>query len=199
MLKEKYDALYSNNESVFGPPEDFVRRAMGYKNEGRALDVGCGEGRNAILLAANGFHVEALDLSSVAIQKLQEYSWQNDLPIYPQMGDICEEDVRKGYDMILLFFILHHLGRQTALDLIEKLKQSTKLTGLHVVGAITREGDFYKNNPRGFYLENGELSKIYKDWKILEHEEKEQYAFVKNKDNGQIKNICAYIIASRQE
>src|SRR5262245_2492719 len=41
---------------------------------GEALDLGCGEGRNSLLLARYGYHVHAVDSSSQGIQKLEGYA-----------------------------------------------------------------------------------------------------------------------------
>src|SRR5436305_12845369 len=41
---------------------------------GEALDLGCGEGRNSLLLARYGYHVHAIDASSQGIQKLETYA-----------------------------------------------------------------------------------------------------------------------------
>src|SRR6266487_6836286 len=41
---------------------------------GEALDLGCGEGRNSLLLARYGYHVHAIDVSSQGILKLERYA-----------------------------------------------------------------------------------------------------------------------------
>lgn len=46
---------------------------------GEALDLGCGEGRNSLLLARYGYHVHAIDVSSQGIQKLETYAQEHDL------------------------------------------------------------------------------------------------------------------------
>jgi SAM-dependent methyltransferase len=58
---------------VEGPtPElrDYLRRIP----PGRALDLGCGEGRHAILMAKMGFRVEAVDLEPLALAKAQAFA-----------------------------------------------------------------------------------------------------------------------------
>ncbi|SDP20835.1 class I SAM-dependent methyltransferase [Lentzea jiangxiensis] len=40
----------------------------GLVTPGRALDVGCGPGRNAVFLARHGFQVDAVDVSATAIE-----------------------------------------------------------------------------------------------------------------------------------
>ena len=45
---------------------------MPYLKGGRALDVGCGTGRNALYLSQNGFNVEAWDVNENSLQTLRQ-------------------------------------------------------------------------------------------------------------------------------
>jgi SAM-dependent methyltransferase len=66
----RWNERYAATEYVFGiEPNRFVADAVGDLSPGRALDLGCGEGRNAVWLAARGWEVTGVDLSSVAIDK----------------------------------------------------------------------------------------------------------------------------------
>ena len=68
--KEKWDKKYKNNPIQDNPIKlitDFAKLATGTK----ALDVACGMGRHSKYLASQGFEVDALDISSVAIESLQ--------------------------------------------------------------------------------------------------------------------------------
>lgn len=76
---------------------------------GRALDVACGEGRNAIWLAERGWKVTALDYSSVAIEKARARSAELGLDIDWQVAD-ATTDIAGEYDLIL--FIYLHLPRE---------------------------------------------------------------------------------------
>ncbi|BCD68119.1 bifunctional 2-polyprenyl-6-hydroxyphenol methylase/3-demethylubiquinol 3-O-methyltransferase UbiG [Nitratiruptor sp. YY09-18] len=65
--------------------------------KGRALDIACGRGGNAIFLASRGFTVDAVDISDVALAPLKEYPG-----ITPFCQDIASFDFGKNrYDLIL--------------------------------------------------------------------------------------------------
>lgn len=68
----------------------------------KALDLACGNGRNAKLLAQWGFEVDALDISQVALSQIQN------LPhIYPILADLDSHALPKAhYDLILNSFFL---------------------------------------------------------------------------------------------
>ena len=65
-----WDARYAASELVWSRgPNQFVEAECADLRPGRAVDLACGEGRNAIWLAARGWDVTAVDFSQVAIDK----------------------------------------------------------------------------------------------------------------------------------
>lgn len=63
-----WDARYQATDLVWGSdPNRFVAAEFDTLPPGRALDLGAGEGRNAIWLASRGWQVTAVDFSEVAI------------------------------------------------------------------------------------------------------------------------------------
>lgn len=78
-----WDERYRGTDLVWGaPPNRFVEEELAGAAPGRALDLACGEGRNARWLAAQGWQVTGVDFSPVAIAKAAELdpsravSWQ---------------------------------------------------------------------------------------------------------------------------
>ena len=116
-----WDARYAGSDLVWGAqPNQFVARELAEVPAGRALDVGAGEGRNAIWLAGLGWRVTAVDFSSVALDRGRrlaaarglEVDWvQADLRVYrPEPG---------GFDAVLVAYI--HL---VPVDLTEVLNRA---------------------------------------------------------------------------
>lgn len=65
-----WDSRYSASESVWGtPPNRWVEQELADVPPGRALDLACGEGRNALWLSSRGWTVLAVDWSIVALDK----------------------------------------------------------------------------------------------------------------------------------
>jgi 2-polyprenyl-3-methyl-5-hydroxy-6-metoxy-1,4-benzoquinol methylase len=70
---------------------------------GRALDLACGLGENALLLAKQGLTTEAWDISSVALQKLQAKSVSNALSIKTFTCEITVDSfLPKVFDVIVI-------------------------------------------------------------------------------------------------
>lgn len=67
--QEKWDARY--REHLGDPdPSSILKRYWGLAGRGKALDIACGNGRNSLFLAENGFDVDAVDISTVATDYL---------------------------------------------------------------------------------------------------------------------------------
>src|SRR5207248_9407455 len=65
-----WNERYSSSSRVWSgnPNPQLVAEVAGLR-PGRALDVGCGEGADAIWLAGQGWDVVAIDISSVALER----------------------------------------------------------------------------------------------------------------------------------
>ncbi|MDQ1045080.1 class I SAM-dependent methyltransferase [Streptomyces sp. V4I2] len=79
---------------------------------GRALDLGCGLGRNALHLAARGFEVDAVDLSSAAIAGAQERAREAGAEARFHRGDafaLVGTELTGPYDLVYDSGCFHHL------------------------------------------------------------------------------------------
>ncbi|MGI8577845.1 MAG: class I SAM-dependent methyltransferase [Nocardioidaceae bacterium] len=75
MDSASWDERYSGAELVWGTePNQFVREHCAALPVGEAIDLACGEGRNALWLARRGWHVVGVDFSSLAIERAQTLS-----------------------------------------------------------------------------------------------------------------------------
>ncbi|MFD7339155.1 class I SAM-dependent methyltransferase [Streptomyces violascens] len=94
---------------------------------GRALDLGCGPGRNAVHLASHGFQVDAVDLSPTAIAWAQERALQAGVDIRFRCADafsLTAAELNGPYDLIYDSGCFHHLPphrRISYLDLLDRL------------------------------------------------------------------------------
>ncbi|WP_049578905.1 class I SAM-dependent methyltransferase [Streptomyces sp. SBT349] len=94
---------------------------------GRALDLGCGPGRNALRLAAAGFAVDAVDLSPVAIAWGEERATEAGAEVRFHLGNafaLAGTALRGPYDLIHDSGCFHHLPphrRVSYLALLDRL------------------------------------------------------------------------------
>ena len=107
--RQRWDRKYSAGE---GPAHFEPNRLLtGHRtllSGGQALDVACGFGGNALYLAALGYQVDAVDVSSVALAQAQAEARRRRLPIRFVQADLSRWWVAPGrYDLILVFFYLN--------------------------------------------------------------------------------------------
>lgn len=77
---------------------------------GRALDLGCGAGRNAVWLALHGFDVDAVDLSPAAVAWAAERAGEACADVRFHCGDAFSVTLPPGsYDLVYDSGCLHHL------------------------------------------------------------------------------------------
>jgi len=68
MRPEDWDKRYASAENLWSAkPNRFLVAEVEHLEPGRALDLACGEGQNAIWLATHGWDVTGVDYSEVAI------------------------------------------------------------------------------------------------------------------------------------
>ncbi|MDX6302577.1 MAG: hypothetical protein QOF53_3791 [Nocardioidaceae bacterium] len=106
-----WDQRYAGADLVWSAtPNQFVAAELADLRPGRALDVACGEGRNALWLAERGWQVTAVDFSRVALDKgraLQErHPHGSDLHVDWVRGDVLTYDTGPAsYDLVVLAYL----------------------------------------------------------------------------------------------
>ena len=70
---------------------------------GRALDLACGTGRNALRLAEQGFEVTAMDVSVVAIDRARATAAERGLDVDWQVADLDEAELGGPWDLVTVF------------------------------------------------------------------------------------------------
>jgi SAM-dependent methyltransferase len=90
---------------------------------GRALDLGCGPGRNAIWLARAGFEVDAVDLSPAALAWAAERAREAGVQVRFVNGDAFSVQLPGGYDLVYDSGCLHHLPPHRRVSYLALLDQ----------------------------------------------------------------------------
>ena len=119
-LREKWNARYKDTEILHSSAARVLTENLHLlPSQGKALDLACGSGANAILLARYGLETTAWDLSDVIIAKLQSYVKEMDLMVYAEVRDIEARPPEPGsFDVIV---VTHYLERGLAPVLVQAL------------------------------------------------------------------------------
>src|SRR6266576_2146363 len=107
--------------------------------KGEALDLGCGEGRNSLLLAHYGFHVHAVDNSSQGIQKLEQYAHSQGLDnIDGEVADVRTVWLTTNfYDAVVAVTILDHVTEEEGKKVTESMIDALKPGGFTFIEVFT--------------------------------------------------------------
>jgi SAM-dependent methyltransferase len=105
--RELWNDRYRQQGSVWGAePNQFVVRYLSDLEPCRVLDVGTGQGRNAIWLARRGHQVTAVDISDVAVAQASDIARDAGVEIDFIAADLVHwEPVPEAYDLVLLSYI----------------------------------------------------------------------------------------------
>ncbi|VFQ45399.1 methyltransferase domain-containing protein [Desulfoluna butyratoxydans] len=135
----------------------------------KVLDLGCGDGRNAIPLARAGFTVTAVDISEAGIRKLDMLAARDGLTIHSSVGDMTRFEFPEEYDLIISHGCLHFVKPSQWEEMIERFKAHTAPSGFNVITVFT---DAIPAPPDlaplcvGLFRE-GELYERYSEWETI--------------------------------
>ena len=102
-----WDERHAAREPIESPePDPTLVDEIGALRPGRALDLGAGDGRNAIWLASQGWHVTAVDFSQVALDRGRALATARGVRVEWQLADLLEwTPGASRFDLVTLFFI----------------------------------------------------------------------------------------------
>ena len=131
---------------------------------GRALDVACGRGRNAVWLAREGFTTTAIDRDAGAIASLDDQARRERLPITALVADLEQERAALGDERYDVIAVVHYLHRPLFPALVAALRPGGVLVYETFTAAQAARGR--PTNP-AFLLEPGELPRLVAPLEIL--------------------------------
>ncbi|WP_432468524.1 class I SAM-dependent methyltransferase [Agarivorans sp. Z349TD_8] len=139
-----WDQIYDTEEYVYGKlPNDFLKSHYDAIPEGKVLLLAEGEGRNAVFLAKLGYSVTAVDISNVAIQKLERLAKENNVVIETICADLATFDLGESkWDGIVSIYC--HLPPTLRQDLYSRIELAIKPSGVFLLEGYRPEQLVYK-------------------------------------------------------
>ncbi len=177
----EYDNHYASKEYYWGlEPNKLCYEIMQRKppiKPYKILDIGCGEGKDAVFFAKNGYDVTAFDISETGIQKAQSLADIHGVKVNFFKADIKDFRVETDYDIIFSSGVLHYTPLNLRQNLINNLKDHTKIGGINVLNIfvgkpfIQPAPDMEKEELQVDIWKSGELFTYYYDWLLHKNEE----------------------------
>jgi tellurite methyltransferase len=182
-----FDAEYRRSEGLlYGdtPVPDLVDlvNTTRLTPPGRVLDLGCGEGRNALFLARRGFEVEAVDAAPTAVKRLVQLAQGSRLTVSARVADVREIDLPEAsYVLIVANTILDHLDPRDSDRLIARIQRTVRPGGYVFASVFTTNDPGHTGiGPKSAtakhvkrYFAPGELRVLFGRFSILRYREEE--------------------------
>jgi len=107
MDRDAWDARYQGDELVWrAEPNQFLVREVELLPAGRALDLACGEGRNAVWLATRGWQVTGVDFSERGLEKARRLAADRGADVEWVAADLLAWNPPQGvYDLVIVFYL----------------------------------------------------------------------------------------------
>jgi len=124
-------------------PRDYPQSAMTRRmldvvhrrGRGRVLDVGAGEGSDAIRLALLGYEVDAVEVSAVGAEKIERFARENRARVNVVNADVMKVELSGPYDIVICNGVLHYVMEKAAL--LRRLQRATAPGGWHFVSLFS--------------------------------------------------------------
>jgi SAM-dependent methyltransferase len=123
------------------PPELIEVVERGQIPPGRALDIGCGTGTNAIYLAQHSFEAVGVDIAYLAIWRARYKAWREKTPVKFYTGDVLKLGMKRGLiipvpvDFVLDIGCLHSLIEKQLYSYTEMLWRVLRIGGFYMLYA----------------------------------------------------------------
>ncbi|MER7011093.1 class I SAM-dependent methyltransferase [Saccharopolyspora sp. NPDC000359] len=170
MNQQFWDERYGSSDQLFsGNPNGVLVTEASDLTPGQALEVGCGEGADAIWLARRGWQVTAVDISRVALERAAAAS--ADLDISWQHGDPTTTPPPAGaFDLVSVqyFPLLREPGHSALRGLLAAVAPGgTLLVGGHDLADLPSDADF---DPADYYHPADIAALLDDGWTVLVNE-----------------------------
>ena len=157
---ERYRTRARAAEDLGTAPTPLLAATAAKLVPGKALDLACGAGRNAIWLAEHGWEVTAVDGAPAALEILRTRAMERGLKIKTSVGDLEKDEFDIEPSRWDLVAICYYLQR----NIFEPAKSGVVPGGILIsIVHINEPGE--EDGPHR--LRPGQLKQYFKDWEIL--------------------------------
>lgn len=179
--KTDYEEKYRNEKYYWGiTPNKICYEIMQLRppiKPYRVLDMGCGEGKDAVFLAKNGYIVSAFDIADSGLEKARDLARKNHVEVDFFKADINDYKPHTDFDIIFSSGVFHYISLDKREKLIETLKEHTSMHGINAINVFVNK-PFIETAPDSEEAErqnapwySGELSYYYREWLFHKNDE----------------------------
>jgi len=113
-----HDRHYRNDLHACGAPFPAFARFVAEATLGTVLDLGCGQGRDALLFARAGHRVLGVDASSVGLEQMSAVARAEGLDLNAEVADLVSYRPPRTFDVVVLDRVLHMIHAQERMTVL---------------------------------------------------------------------------------
>lgn len=134
-LITQYEKWYESEDYFWGTTEaelchELIKLIPPSKDI-KVLDIGCGEGKDAVYMAKQGYTVYAFDITKSGINKTLRMAKENDVEINAFIADINDFNIDEKFDIIYSTGTIQYLDNDKIDEFFKKVQSMTKPNGIN--------------------------------------------------------------------
>ena len=163
--RDRWNDIYKQGRGFNQQPNQLLVDTIKGRKPGAALDIGMGQGRNALYLASQGWKTTGIDVATEGLRIAREEAARRKLKNFTAIeGDFEKYDLGTAkWDLVTMIY------EGTDHKLVEKIKSALKPGGLFISEYFHADSEIAKSGATGW--KTGELAELFKDgWTIVKDE-----------------------------
>ncbi|KHF37982.1 DNA (cytosine-5-)-methyltransferase [Halalkalibacter okhensis] len=135
----------------------------------KLLDIGCGEGKNSVFFARNGYDVTAFDIADAGIEKTKKLADMVGVDLKVFKADIMDFRLSTQFDILFSSGVLHYVKPDYRKEIFHNYKSFTNNDGMHFFNVFVQKPFIApppEKEPYSYLWKSGELLSYYHDWLI---------------------------------
>ena len=169
--KPFWESAYADHRGAdpFGSAAKELVELLPRLSQGSAvLDLGCGEGRNALCCARAGMQVTAVDISEAAISKLRSKAGSAGLTLQAYQADLADFPLSGTYELAIAHGVLHLVEPAVRDQILQAMQAATNQGRWNIIAVFTDElppPDDLREVCVGLFKE-GQVFEVYASWDV---------------------------------
>jgi len=174
-FEEAYDLGEKRLDAGYGWPltvdpqlTKFLKIIKKSTSKGKALDIGCGQGRHTILFAENSFDSYGIDYIEMAIKEAKiEAKSRNLKNIYFKVMDLFSLDFRNNFfDVVLDWSVLDHIESKNWDKYLKNILKVLKVGGFLILTEFSANDKRIKDKTKNFYYHDKQYDHFFREDEI---------------------------------
>jgi len=183
-IPQFFDCLYKERGTYYGtgPSDGLVECIAKYHiSPCRTLDIGCGTGRNALWLAAQGYNVLAIDVSNEAVRATSEAAAHENIHLRTQVCNIGVDTVHGDkFGLVVAITTLNHIAESDLPHAYKLITDSLDANGILYCVVFTKDDPGFTGDSLHasecsravrYFFNHNELSDAFPGLEVMEYSE----------------------------